>query len=256
MTAVWALARLVFKEIFRKKDFYVAFILLAVILMYVSQMRIYDVANIGRYVREVGLSLIYLFSVFLTVPLAARQIPSEVERRTLPVLLSKPVTRAEFLLGKFCGAALAGLACFLIFIAAFTAVASIGAGVPPVITLLQTVYLFALCLALLAAFAIGLSNYVTMTANVTLSMMLYFAMSLYGEKLDLMSRASAGAGRWFGLAAYYVFPHLEFFDTRQRLIHDWEPLPWKLVGLLTAYAVCYSALFLLAGWLKLRRRVI
>ena len=76
MGPVWALSKLVIKEIFRKKDFYVALILIAVILFYASQLQFYNVKNIVRYLMEIGLMLVFLFSVILTVSLASASEPS------------------------------------------------------------------------------------------------------------------------------------------------------------------------------------
>ena len=131
MKTVWPIVKLVFKEIFRKKDFYTAFILIIVILSYVSQIRVYNISHIVRYVREVGLALVFLFSVMLTLPLAARQFPNEQRERTLAVLLAKPVSRGAFVLGKFLGVFLAGAACFLVFYAVFAAVVMTRASVAP-----------------------------------------------------------------------------------------------------------------------------
>src|SRR5438093_501198 len=65
MTAVLAIARMVIREIFRKKDFYVALVLTAAILFYASQLRFYDTDKVSRYLMELGLFLIFLFSVIL-----------------------------------------------------------------------------------------------------------------------------------------------------------------------------------------------
>ena len=57
MTPVLVIARLVIKEIFRKKDFYVALILIGVILFYAQGLQFYNVKNISRYLMEIGLAL-------------------------------------------------------------------------------------------------------------------------------------------------------------------------------------------------------
>jgi len=254
MRAVWPITKLVFKEIFRKKDFYVALILIGVVLLYVSQMKFYDVSNVVRYVREVGLALIFLFSVFLAVPLAARQVYDERQQRTLAVLLAKPVSRLEFILGKFAGSALAGCACFLIFYGIF-AVFALGTSDPvDTACLVQTGFLFCLCLVVLTSMASALSQKLTPAANITVTVLLYFIMSFYGEKIDLFSRRAASAARAPAMALYYVLPHFEFFDMRQRLIHDWGPAPAGLVSMVALYAAVYTAVFLLLGWVKFRRQ--
>ena len=238
----WALSKLVIKEIFRKKDFYVAFILILVILFYAAQIQFYNVGNIVRYLRELGLALIYLFAVLLIVPLSARQYPSEVQNRTLPVLMAKPISRSQFIVGKFFGSYLAGVDAFLIFYGLFLLVAFTKGKTTPLDTTVQTAYLFCLTLMILSAMASGLSYYLTLSANVAITIILYLLMNLYGAGLGAVSKGF-----------YYLLPHFEFFDIRQRLIHDWNPISLDLVAFLTLYALLYTSLFLLIGWLKFKK---
>lgn len=256
MRPAGAIAKLVFLEIFRKKDFYVAFVLMAVILFYASRMEFYNVSNTVRYMREIGLSLIFLFSVFLTVPLAARQYPSEVQQRTLPVLFSKPVARWQFVMGKYIGSACAGAACFLLFYAVFTGFSCLGERPLSAAAAAQTALLFCFGLAVLSAMAVGLSFYLTQSANIALTLILYFLMNIYGAHLYVSAKALSLPARTLGQACYYLLPHFEFFDMRQRLIHEWGPIPLSLVLFLGAYAAVCSSVFLIAGWLKLKREVL
>jgi hypothetical protein len=57
-------------------------------------------------------------------------------------------------------------------------------------------------------------------------------------------------------AAYYCIPHLELFDVRDLVIHNWPPIPWNVVGLATLYAAGYTAAFLFAACLLFRRRAL
>ena len=240
MRAVWVLSRLTLKEIFRKKDFYVALILIAVSLVYASQLQFYNLKHIVRYLMEIGLTLIFFISVFLTISLAARQVPSEIQDRTSQVLMAKPIRRFEFVLGKFLGSLLGGSAAFFIFYLIFILIVKTKAESFSTQMAGQTLYLFLLNLVVVSAMASGFSYYLTLGANVSVSMILYLLMDTYGPNLK-------------GGAAYFL-PHFEFFDLRQRFIHGWPPVSMHLVGFLTAYALVYSTLFLTLGWLKFRKQ--
>jgi Cu-processing system permease protein len=245
MRAVFAIAGLLVKEIFRKKDFYVAFVLMAALVLYAAGLDFYDVRNVTRYLLELGLTLVYFFSVLLTVTLCARQYPAEKESRTLQALLAKPVTRGQFVLGKFAGGFAAGTACFVLFFVSFFGVAAAkGARLDPAVAA-QAVFLFTLNLAVVAAMASGLSYYLTPSANSAVTLVLYVLVNAYGQALKRT-----------GAALYYSLPHFEFFDLRQRLIHGWGPVGADLCALLAAYAAAYAALFLFLGWLKFRRETL
>jgi hypothetical protein len=56
--------------------------------------------------------------------------------------------------------------------------------------------------------------------------------------------------------AYYTIPHLELFDVRQLIVHDWPPIHWVVCAEATAYAAAYAAIFLIAACLIFRRKAV
>jgi DMSO/TMAO reductase YedYZ heme-binding membrane subunit len=75
-----------------------------------------------------------------------------------------------------------------------------------------------------------------------------------GEFLNRVAAQTGGLTGWLVYAVYYVVPHVEIFDVRERVIHGWEPVPWIPVGLASAYALAYMALLLAASALWFRRK--
>ncbi len=256
MRQVLAISSLLIKEIFRKKDFYVALILSVVILFYASQLQFYNVENIYRYLMEIGLALCFIFSAILTTSLAARQYPSEVQNRTLHVLMAKPLSRLHYVLGKFVGSLMAGTLCFSVFYLTFILFTVSKAHQLSLLMAAQTYYLFFLNLMILTAMTSGLSYGLTISANVTISLAIYILINTYGLTLKETSEGFFWLNRWIAQAFYYLMPHFEFFDVRQRLIHGWSPVSNKLVLFLSAYAVFYSAFFLMIGWFKFRKKAL
>jgi hypothetical protein len=53
---------------------------------------------------------------------------------------------------------------------------------------------------------------------------------------------------------YFLIPHLEWFDIRDRVIYDWGLVKWLDCVLATLYAAAYTGLFLLLTWLGFRRK--
>lgn len=256
MHTVGVMTRLLLKEIFRKKDFYVALILGVVIVVYASSLKFYNVSRVSGYLLETGSTLVFWFSAILTVSLAARQYPAERESKTLEVLLAKPVSRLEFLVSKWAGSFAAGSVTFLIFFVAFLAAASTRMDNFPWIVVLQTSFLFLLALMVLSAMASALSYTLTASANVTLTLLLFLIMDVYGASLKSAGEHLAFPARMACAVFYYGLPHFEFFDIRQRLIHEWGPVPLWLVGALVVYAALYTVFFLTVAWMSFRRRTL
>ena len=118
MNNIFAIAGIVIKELYRRKDAYVLFILTALICLVMGSVNIFNDDKIVRYLKEICLLLIWLCSLVIAIATTARQIPMERENRTLFPLLAKPLTRTQLLLGKFVGCWIAcGLAllCFYTF---------------------------------------------------------------------------------------------------------------------------------------------
>ncbi len=254
MRAVLAIARLVVKEIFRKKDFYVALVLIGVILFYAQGLQFYNVKNISRYLMEIGLALIFLFSVILTSALAARQYPSEIQNRTGQILFAKPIARSQFVLGKYLGSFFAGGVCFAIFYSLFLAIVWIKAGQLSPVLAFETFYLFLLNLMVMSAMTSFFSYGLTVSANVSISLVIYILINTYGAQLRQSAASFPLPMRWVCGALYFSWPHFEFFDLRQRFIHDWPALSSVLMIALTAYALCFTAVFLIFACLSIRRR--
>ena len=53
---------------------------------------------------------------------------------------------------------------------------------------------------------------------------------------------------------YYLVPHLEFFDLRDLMIHNWTPVRFGICVKATGYALLYVALFLMATCAVFRRK--
>lgn len=246
MNVILAMSSVLIKEVFRKKDFYVALVIALVILIFASRMEFYQVSSAYRYLMELGLALTFFSAALLTVMLAARQFPKELENKTCRVVMARPISRRQFILGKFAGSFISGFATFLLFYAVFLFFAVSKAGALSRVSAFETFYLYTLNLMVLAAMASGLSYFFTYGAAAVLTLAAYFGIAFYGWALKDMGPVA----KW----VYYAMPHFEFFDMRQRFIHGWPGVSPNLLAALTLYAACYSALFLGLGWLKFRNR--
>src|ERR1043165_7645663 len=111
MNSALAIASVVIKESYRRKDFYVLFVLTAVLTLTLGSASFFNDKSIVRYLKEVCLLFIWISALVIAVGTSARQIPAERENRTIFPLLAKPISRAQLIAGKFLGCWLAwGLA--------------------------------------------------------------------------------------------------------------------------------------------------
>ncbi len=248
------IAHMVWLEAIRRKDVYVLLILLGGLLLALVSLNVFGLSGLVRYVADVGLLGAWLFGWILAVVLGARQLPTEESRGTIFALLAKPVSRAELMIGKWLGAWLAAsLALAAFYVLTLAVVWARGGHFDPV-TLLQALLLHLALLAVLTALALALSTRwhgdAACAGAFVLSGAAFFVVPQVPMLLPDMGRAT-------GLllhALYYLMPHLELFDLRRRLVHDWGPAPWDTVALTLFYGALFTAVLLMAAWLAYRNK--
>src|SRR5688572_15171383 len=76
---VLAIAGVVLREMYRRKDFYVLFVLTALITLIMGSVSIFNQTNIARYLKELCLFLIWASSLVIAITMTARQLPAERE---------------------------------------------------------------------------------------------------------------------------------------------------------------------------------
>jgi len=257
MKNILAVSSIVIKELYRRKDFYVLFILTALICLVMASVRIFNDDKIVRYLKEICLLLVWLASLVIAITTTARQIPAERENRTLLPLLAKPLSRTELLLGKFLGCWLAcglALVCFYLF---FGLLAGSREHHWPVTNYLQAGGLHWAMLGMVIALTLlGSLVFSAPSSNVTICFVIVSGILLLGRHLNKVALALPEPRRSLLYSLYYAIPHLELFDVRDLIIHNWPPIAWRVCALATLYALAYAAGFLIAACLVFRRRAL
>jgi Cu-processing system permease protein len=255
VNAIFAVAILVIKELYRRKDFYVLFVLTALITLIMGAVTFFDDDRLVRYLKEICLLLIWIAALVIAVTTAARQIPAERENRTIFPLLAKPITRAHLLLGKFVGCWFATGIALLVFYLFFGLISGSREQVWPILSYGQAVWLHWCMLGIVIAMVLlGSVIFSAPSSNATISLVIAFAILILGRHLNQVALQMTEPGGTLLYLLYYAIPHLELFDVRDLIIHNWEPIPWFAWAGASLYAGVYAAFFLLGAWLVFRRQ--
>jgi Cu-processing system permease protein len=258
MRNIFAIAKIVLLEMYRRKEFYVLFILTIVICLIMGSINIFNQPSVIRYIKDLCLLLIWVSSLIIAITMTARQIPAEREQRTLLPLLAKPLSRNQLIVGKFLGCwIVSGLAllCFYIF---FGVLAATREHQWPLSDYLQAAFLHWMALGVVVALSLlGSLVFAAPSSNSTICFALIATILCLGRYLDKVALTFNEPGRSIIYSIYFAIPHLEIpFDMRNRLVHDWQPVPWLYVGLDGIYLLFYVALFLTAACLVFRRKAV
>lgn len=255
MNNAFAVAGIVIKELYRRKDFYVLFILTALITLAMGSFKLFNDEKIIRYIKEICLLLIWVSSLVIAITTAARQLPAEKEFRTIFPLLAKPITRGQLIFGKFLGCWLAAGMALVLFYVFFGIISGAREHQFPVLNYFQALWLHWIFLAVVIAIVLlGSVLFSAVSANATICFILVLGILFIGRHLNKIALQLSEPVRSIVYSIYFAIPHLEFYDVRDLIIHNLPLIPWTMVGLATIYGASYGALFLFGTWLVFRRK--
>lgn len=113
-TKMMAVAQAAYKETIRQPLFWFLLIIVIFLMVFSILLPYYTFGEDLKMLKELQLSAILLPPLILTLFTAAISVSEEIEGRTAVTLLSKPVARRDFLLGKYIGILAAALLMILI----------------------------------------------------------------------------------------------------------------------------------------------
>ena len=258
MSEIFAVAGVVIKELYRRKDFYVLFILTVVICLVMASVNIYNDNEIIRYIKALCLLLIWISSLVIAITTTARQIPAERENRTLLPLLAKPLSRTQLIFGKFIGCWIACGLVLLCFYAFFGALAASREHTWPLMNYFQAALLHWFTLGVVIALTLlGSLVFAAPSSNATICFVIVATILCIGRYLDLVALRLAEPMRSVIYAIYYAVPHLEWaFGMRNLIVHDWPLISWSFIFLDAVYLLTYAVIFLVAACLVFRRKAV
>jgi ABC-type transport system involved in multi-copper enzyme maturation permease subunit len=203
----------------------------------------------------VGLSAVSVIGLLIAVFTGVGLVSKEIDKRTLYALLSKPVRRWEFLIGKFGGLVLtltvntaamaAGLILALLFVKH-----SLERGDAVV---LVAVYFILLKIAIVIALALLFSCFTSQLLSILFTAGLYVAGLFVTQMRNLSGSRLAPVMQTFFAWVSYVLPNFENFNVMAAAAHG-KPVPAVLILQNTAYAILYCGIVLAAAAAVFSRR--
>ncbi len=240
MNRIGSIAFNTFREAVRDR---VLYNLIAFALLLVASALLFGEISIGieRIVLvNLGLTAISIFGVVIAIFIGIGLVSKEIDKRTLYTVLSRPVQRWEFIVGKFCG--LVGtlvVNTFFMAIGFFAALLYLVHRFQPGDGwLLVAIYFIVLELVIITAVALLFSSF----SSPLLSAVFAFALFIIGsfaEDLRNFAAMTHGVARVAATAAAYLVPNFGALNVISRVAHS-QPLAGSLVLYNTLYATLYA----------------
>lgn len=228
-----------FKEASRNKVFY---LLIFVGVFFALGSQVTSMLTVGdktKVLKDTGLAAIHFFSVLLTVFTGINLVFKELDRKTIYNILSKPITRAKFILGKFLGlsftifTALAGMGViFAIFLYLSSGELSL------------RLWLFYLLLffelMILIAFSLFFSSFATPISSSIFTISIFFVGHILWSFNLFKHKIVTPVFKYFLYLIYYLLPNLEKFNIKSEVVNGTAIEPARVFSALgygTAYVL-------------------
>jgi ABC-type transport system involved in multi-copper enzyme maturation permease subunit len=251
MSRIWAIAENTFREAIRDRILY---LLLAFALLFMGSAQVLSLLTVGgeeKIIKDLGLASISLFGVLTSIFIGVALVSKEIERRTIFTIITKPIHRYQFLLGKYGGLALTLLVNTAVMTLWFYLILLLKGYADA--RLLLAVFLIFLELLLVTAFTVLFSSFSTPILSTLFSLSLYLVGHLTWSLKLLEERLSGPTARAVCRILYYVLPNLEIFNIKGEVVHG-VALPALLPLWAVLYLAGYASVVLIGAALILQRR--
>ncbi|HSI20554.1 MAG TPA: ABC transporter permease subunit [Verrucomicrobiae bacterium] len=248
---IWVIAKNTYRELIRERLLYGVFLIAALVTALSFFLSTVSLGQNARILHNIGLATIHLFTLFILIFVTTNSITKDLDKRTVYFLFPKPITRGQYVLGKYVGLIFLLLTTLVILgglflMGVFFTEKSL---VLPAVTNLAFSFLeISLLIALAQLFA-------SFTAPLNASL---YSIALYiiGHSLTLLRDFLAEQGSALVSvinACYYILPNLEKFDIRAATLYG-IPLGSSQVMWTIGYWAVYTGLALFLTTQVIRKR--
>ncbi len=238
-----ALAINTFRETVRDRIFYLVGAFGFVMLLSTAVVSPLTIGAQGKIMSDVGLAAMSVFGLLVVVFVGSNMVHKEMDKGTILTILSKPVSRRQYLWGKFLGLSLTQISMMAIMGALFLVMTFISPG-EFTFRYLTAIYLIFLEMMLITAVVVLFSTSVSPVLAAVFSLGVF----VIGHLSESIRDFGIMQGTTFQMKSaqivYYLIPNLEIFNVRGAVVHG-ATIGWDHVLLATLYGVTYSCLLLL-----------
>jgi Cu-processing system permease protein len=256
---IYAIALNTFREAIRNRVVYGIIAVVAGVNLLgtvLGEMSLHEEARVAR---DVGLSGVSLFGCVTAIVLGVSLLYGEIQRRTIHSIISKPINRYEFVLGKYLGMVLTLTLLVLLFVIAMAWLLH-EQGVDFSAAITKAVVLSYVEVLIVAAIAIFFSSFSSPFLSGIFTFGLFVAGRVTPEMRAAVEQSKIGWVQDVCSTALYVVPDLHLFaisgatvEGEYVSVHS-DFVSWGYVGATVGYGIFYLAILLILAILVFSRR--
>lgn len=206
----------------------------------------------AKIIKDLGLASIALIMTLIAILVGGRLVYKEIDKRTIYIILSKPIYRFQLLLGKYLG---------LMFVI-FLSIVIMTGGYYVVLYFTQTQANLHLLLSVLLTYfqvsiitglAIFFSTFVTPIASSIFTFFIYFIGHLTRDLKALAAISKSPIVKIVAEFFYYLLPNLSNFNIKGPLVHD-VLINYSIIYWAILYSLLYTGALLFLASLIFRQK--
>ncbi len=239
-----------FKEAIRDKVLYNLLIFTLILIAASVFIGRLTIGEDQRVIKDIGLAAMSLFGVLIATFVGTNLVHKEIRKKTIYTIISKPIHRYKFILGKYCGLLLTIFVNLIIMTLALLLVLVLHKVIFPYspsevdraigyVSLLKAVALILFELMLITSIAILFSTISTPTLSVFFTLAIYAIGHLTVDLKEMGAASKSALVKSLSSFCYYVLPNLENFNIRAEMVRD-----LNISGKFMLYGIIYGILYI------------
>ena len=252
MTRIYAVALNTFREAVRDRIFTSILFFAGAFIVASLALQELTIGDQAKVVRSVGQGSIDVFGSIVAMFLGVSIVWKELDKRTIYTILSKPLPRWQFILGKYTGLMATVGAELLILSLVYVVLLTTQQGFPPAVFFVSMLTLF-FELMLLTAWATLFSSSSSPTTATAFTLSVFVIGHLADDIWLYGSQADSSAAQAVARGLYWVLPNFEVFSIRAEAVHE-LPIPWEQVTGSVVYGLAYTGAVLCIAMFVFQRR--
>ena len=241
-----------FREAIRDRVLYLLFFFAAVALIFSRLLAMLTVGDKIKIIKDVGLGSISLFGMLMAILIGTGLVYKEIDKKTIFTLISKPIHRWQFLLGKFFGLVLTLFIMILLMSFIFLVIVFLNTSKIEGRLLLAVLFIF-IELVLITAVAIFFSCFSTPILSSLFSVSFYLIGHFSWGLQTLIQKTKPGATKVLMQGIYALLPDLENFNFKTEVVYGLTVDP-KFYFYSAVYGLVYTSFVLVLATIIFRKR--
>ncbi len=252
MRNIFLIAGITYKEAIRNKLLNVLLLFAVIAIASTRFFTIFAPSEELKIIQDTSLGIIRFMGMLITVFITGGLLPREIDKRTVTTILSKPVSRAQFLFGKFFGA-LYSIFTNIIVMSVILVIIIYAKAKTFNPEIIKALVLMSMEFVVLCSITLCVSTIASEIFNIIFGILIFIIGHLTNYLQHLADRFEGIFMKGLLWSLYTILPNFENFNIQNAIVLG-AKVSMQHMGKVISYGVFYSAIMLILGYLFFAER--